>query len=229
MCDTKRTSDAPARAVMAVLLFAVLAAGSGCATSRGILNINIEPHKNPDSGKAVKIARVTDIRAFEEKPRDPSIPSLKGAEIDDKSITSRAIARKRNTYGKALGDVLLPEGSTVEGLIGDVVANSFRDAGYNVLRRDDPGYANALPVEVDVEQFWSWMMPGFWSLSLECESRVKIKAPVAPFENGGKVRGYVILHTQGAGSRQWQNTIEKGIADLGKNITERLTTGRVAE
>ena len=82
----------------------------GCATTRGVMDVQEEVSANPETGIAVKFARVTDARRFEIDPRQADIPSLKNDEIDDPAITSRAIARKRNSYGKALGDILLPGG-----------------------------------------------------------------------------------------------------------------------
>ncbi|WP_336605487.1 hypothetical protein [Stutzerimonas stutzeri] len=67
-----------------------------------------------------------DERTFESKPRSAGIPSLKGGEINDTSITERAFARKRNGFGKALGDVVLPSGRTDSQLVGSVVAMPTR-------------------------------------------------------------------------------------------------------
>ena len=191
----------------------VILLGSGCATNRGILDVRINGIQNPDSGPAVTIVRVTDNRVFEAAPRTPSVPSLKGGEIGDKAITSRAIARKRNAYGKALGDILLPEGRTVENVVREALVKSFREAGYRVIedaaRSEDKD--KAMRIEADIEQFWSWFTPGFWAVSLEFEAKVKIKGDVPPFKNGETVRGHVQLHTQAAGPRAWLNTINKGI------------------
>ena len=96
---------------------ALLLLVSGCATNRGIIDVRVTPTPDPQGKVMVKIVRVTDQRTFELRPDVASIPSLKDGQIDNKAITSRAIARKRNGYGKALGDILLPEGRTVEDLV----------------------------------------------------------------------------------------------------------------
>jgi hypothetical protein len=206
------------RIVGMVMLAGLL--GTGCATNRGILDVKVTEPQNPASGKAVVIARVTDNRVFELAPKEASIPSLRGGEIADKAITSRAIARKRNGYGKALGDILLPEGRTVEALVREALVKSFREAGYRVVDGADKG--NAVPIEADIEQFWSWMTPGFWAISLEFEAKVKIKGDVPSFKNGETVRGYIELHTQAAGTGAWQNTINKGIAVFVEEVKKRL-------
>lgn len=73
--------------------------------------------------------RVTDRRVFEADPDDPSTPSLKGGEIHNTATTSRAIARKRGGFGKAWGDILLPEGRTVAHLMEEALTRAFQDAG----------------------------------------------------------------------------------------------------
>jgi hypothetical protein len=164
---------------------------------------------------------VTDKRVFEAAPRTPPVPSLKGKEIADKTITSRAIARKRNSFGKALGDILLPEGRTVEDLVREALTISFRDAGYCVLDGTTPS-GDVVPIEADIEQFWAWFTPGFWAVSLEFESKVNIKGNVSPFNDGETVHGNVKLHSQAANTKAWLNTINKGIEAFVTEVKQRL-------
>ena len=89
---------------LACLLLATTAL-FGCATSRSVVDIATPAVAN-GNGQKVFIS-VLDERRFELKPQVPEIPSLKEGEITDKSITERAIARKRNGYGMGLGDVKL--------------------------------------------------------------------------------------------------------------------------
>ena len=113
---------------------------------------------NPIQGREVKIVRVTDRRTFQLKPSDPSTPSLKDGQIDNPAITSRAIARKRSGYGKAMGDILLPEGHTVEQLVGTALTRGLRGAGYRVLLQGQEGYEQAVPLEADIRRFWTWIL-----------------------------------------------------------------------
>jgi len=210
------------------LFSSVLLLSSGCASSRGTLDINVQPVLNPTSGTAVRIVQVRDMRVFEKEPKEPFTPSLKDGAIEDMSITSRAIARKRNSYGVAMGDILLPEGRTVAGLVEEAVGRSFRESGFIVRHRDDAGYGDALPVEIDIDQFWGWARWGFWTFSFEFESRLNIKAPLKPFEQGETVRGYAHFARPAGGSSVWQGVIDEGIADLITNIRARFTAERTA-
>ena len=93
---------------------------TGCATNRGTLEVNAQHQyvSNPQSNHKVYIRNVVDNRVFEASPKEPSTPSLKYSEqITDKLIKERAIARKRNGFGQALGDILLQAGNTVGALL----------------------------------------------------------------------------------------------------------------
>lgn len=86
---------------------------TGCATSRGLIQLPAKPpvataNSQQSSQHTAVIVLVEDDRIFEEAPKTPDIPSLKGglaqATQDEKAC---AVARKRNGYGQALGDILL--------------------------------------------------------------------------------------------------------------------------
>ena len=188
------------------IVISILLLGSGCATNRGILDVKVDVPQSPSAGKTIAIVRITDLRQFEEAPSNASIPSLKADDIEDSAIKARAIARKRNSYGKAFGDIVLPEGRTIEDLAKEALTRAFIEAGYRVV--DDPTSSkNAIPIEADIEQFWSWMTPGFWTLSLDFEAKIKIKGDIKPFKEGETVRGHVRLHTQAASTNAWLKTM----------------------
>src|SRR6266852_9143453 len=74
---------------------------SGCAVTRGIIDVRPQIVPAPTTGRIVSLSSIEDRRHFEAAPEDPSTPSLKDGRIDDTLITARAIARKRNSYGMA--------------------------------------------------------------------------------------------------------------------------------
>src|SRR5262245_65653082 len=104
----------------------------GCAINRSVLKVQVQPSTDPASGQEVSIMKVTDNRIFELKPAKPSTPSLKAGDVTNKAITSRAVARKRNGWGMTMGDILLPEGRTVEDLVKEALTKAFRESGYKV-------------------------------------------------------------------------------------------------
>ncbi len=109
------------------------------------------------SAPAVVIRSVSDERHFEVAPRNPSTPSL-GPDGGDASVEARAIGRKRNGYGAAVGDVLLAPGQTVEGLMREHIVSAFQQAGVSVI--DESAATPETPrVDVRIERFWTWLHP----------------------------------------------------------------------
>ena len=81
---------------------------SGCVTGRRSLSLPVSTHDAPSATRGqVYIATVTDNRHFENKPSDPSIPSIDG-DVTKLSAAEkdRMIGRQRNTWGKAMGDIV---------------------------------------------------------------------------------------------------------------------------
>jgi hypothetical protein len=152
------------RAPLAIAAMALLAA---CAVNRTEITIPPPASTQPAGGVVAVVVDPVDARKFEVAPATPSIPSLKDAsQIGDVQITSRALARKRNTYGAAMGDVLLAPPQTVSSLVGGAVKAGLRDSGYRILEPNDPGYDSAPKVNVRIVEFWTWVTPG-WSIKLD--------------------------------------------------------------
>jgi len=150
----------------AFVAFAVLAAG-GCATSRSEVALAMPAAAPSAAGKPIVIGSVKDQRAFEQAPSDPGIPSLgfEGASQATAETKLRAIGRKRNGYGMALGDVLLQNGQTVESVVRDNVTAALQQSGYKVV--PSAGASASTPVvDVTIRKFWSWLQPGFWAITL---------------------------------------------------------------
>jgi hypothetical protein len=210
------------RCALLIPAAAALLLATSCASTRGVIDYPLPTSQDLGEGPAVRIGNVVDARGFERNPSDPSIPSLKDGEIEDRAITSRAIARKRNGYGKAMGDILLPEGRTVVELASAAVVRGLREGGYRVLAQGDAGYDDATPIDVEIRKFWMWFTPGFWAAHLEFRSALGLRGPIPPLAGGAEAVGYVRLATQAATSRAWTNTLDRGLADLNVKIVELL-------
>ena len=153
-----------------ITLSLVMISLTGCATSRGLVTLNTPQQVNQSETlkHTAVIKIVEDDRHFENRPTSPSIPSLKGgldkATEEDKA---RAIARKRNTYGKALGDILLREG-TVSSVVQDRVVSALNQAGYKVIPTSVENDRKAdLVISVQINKFWSWSNLGVLSTEIE--------------------------------------------------------------
>lgn len=155
-------------------LIGMVALLAGCATSRSVVDVSPsigEPASAtvPQNGKAVYINSVNDKRAFQESPSTPDIPSMDPAKPHTDAIKPRAIGRKRNTFGKALGDILLKEGDSIDALTAQAIRQAFIDKGYKVLDKSDQVTPSTYIVNADVDKFWTWMNPGFWALTISAD------------------------------------------------------------
>lgn len=210
-------------AAWAVLLSSAILAG--CATSRSEVKIGAPEavaSAPVTQSRAVVIRSVRDARNFQDNPSDPSTPSLGfgGATQAPEAIKARAIGRKRNTYGQALGDVLLEDGQNVTGVVRDNVAAAFRQAGYRIAPDLASAGATPLLVDVDVKKFWAWITPGFWSISLAAQVETDVT-----ISDGGR-RSTISVRTED--SRQmvpegaWVEIVQKALAQYRAEAAKRF-------
>ena len=206
--------------VRKILAVAALVLLAGCATNRAEVDV-LRPGDTqtpaPSNGKKVYISAVDD-RVFQIKPSSSDIPSLKYDEINDKSITERAIARKRNNFNMAIGDVLLPEGRTVSELVGNAVATAYRQAGYEVV--SSPGARDVSEVKVNIIEFWSWYSAeGVLDKVLRNKSLLQIKAPGTPVQT---VKTLVSENVKVATDTDWKTITESGLEAITQETLKQL-------
>lgn len=207
------------RLLAGLLIIAVL---TGCATSRGVVAPQMSAGANPQQGVAVRIVTVEDKRSFQVEPKEPSIPSLMDNNIGDKDLKSRAIGRKRNGFGKALGDVILPEGQSVSGLTEKTIARTLRDAGFRVVTPTDPDYDQAIPVTAQIDKLWAWFRPGFWAVALESNYDITVDGNVPGLQTAPKLTGESRTTMQLATGSDWTKVIEDSLANFSGKLKEKL-------
>lgn len=202
---------------------------AGCATSRSEVALHsptvVAPAATANAEeRVVVIGTVTDERTFEQAPSDPSTPSLGfgGADKATADIKARAIGRKRNSYGKAMGDVLLQSGHTVEGEIKENLTAAFTQAGYQVKDPSDAGPA-ALTVDVHIKQFWSWFTPGVFTITLSSNiaTDLAFKGAQAPMA----VSTHVEDSYGGATETNWIEITDKGLDAYRAEVVHRMQGG----
>jgi hypothetical protein len=193
--------------------------GGGCASYR-TLDVKVPVPPNPTEGKAVVIVRVTDRREFAPARKlatdttSPSQDVFRKGDAGNTNITARAIA---------FGTYLLPEGRTVEDLVGDILTTSFREAGYRVVDRGSAVRENAIPVEADIEYFWCGWKAEVVAYALMFGARVKVSADLPGLRRGEPMDARLTLHTANArAAGNWLKTINKGIEAFVKEMKLRL-------
>jgi hypothetical protein len=207
----------------------VVAALAGCATSRSEIRLTSPPPSpRADSGVELVIRSIEDARVFEERPPHPGTPSLGwgGAAAAPPEVKARAVGRKRNAYGRALGDVLLQQGETVVEVLRQNLVAALANAGYRVVDASRASPA-ALQMDVRIEKFWAWFQPGFWQITLNGDIATRLN-----FEGHNQPHLVSVAaqdKRQAAHDRAWVEILDMALAQYRAAVaTEAANFPRVA-
>ena len=134
------------RIIFILLIGSIAATTSGCVTGRRSIALEVPAATTvvaPANKGVVAITSVTDQRAFQNKPDDPSTPSIDGDVTKvSKDTLKTMIGRQRNGWGKAMGDIELAEGDTVESRMQALVAEGFKRRGYSIADSPTCAFSN---------------------------------------------------------------------------------------
>jgi hypothetical protein len=214
------------------LLFpAAFAIGLAACSPHLVVNVEAPASAPPETVALAKIVEIRELRHFEAAPKDPSTPSLAQAEmLDDPAIVARAIGRRRDAYGAAAGDVLLPEGRTVIDLMRAVTTKALESDGYRVVDQSSPQYAQAAPLAVDIEQFWEWNGPSGLGVQMEFKGIVTMRSAeligTEPAIASGYARAYgAVLLT----NNDRLDLFQRGMNDLAQNMSAKIKAPAAAK
>lgn len=204
----------------------VLLSMSGCAATRSYMRLDVPAatEATSSSGKVVVIDHITDKRRFEADPDDPSTPSLKKGSKYALTAEGReqAIARKRNGYGHAWGDILLKPGQTVDTITRQLLTAAFVQRGYTVLDAARAPH-DATRVSAEVRQFWAWLTPGFWSATIEARVTTLLKIDSPKGHRQVLVKGYGRNSIQTGREANWQLAYHRAFEDYLKQFDDAAT------
>ena len=199
-----------------LLAFCVISL-TGCATNRGYLGIQVPANTltNPN-GKQVYIRSITDSRMFQDKPKSADIPSLGFGGLDKATpeMKNRAIARKRNGFGKAYGDILLKEGQSVQSVIYEATRNSLYSLGYDVVSDPKEAKPDAIIMDISIDKFWAWFMPGFWTISIKSEITTINTITMPDKDKPITITASSHNYCQVANEANWQKTLRLVVDDF---------------
>lgn len=214
---------------MRALLFAVISSLvlCGCAATRSEISLDRRMTDNStshaSSKKSVFIRNISDHRVFEKSPPSPNIPSLGSEESPEtvSSIQAHAVARKRNSYGRAMGDVLV-KNETVSDIIRSSVTSAFIDEGYRIVGdlRDEEN--QPLVVDVNIKKFWAWFKPGFLTITLNADIQIDL------IVTDGQKSFIVATHSQSnhgaATDGAWREIINRALDDFHIEARSRISS-----
>ena len=209
-----------------MIVIAIL--GTGCAATRSEVKlaspVAAPASTGPATGKVVVIRSVTDARVFEQAPRDPSVPSLGGEGAGNASADTkaRAIGRKRNAYGMAMGDVMLEPGKTVEAVVRENLATALGQAGFQV-RDSAAGGGAPLMIDVRIRKFWSWLTPGAFTMTVEALIETDLTpAGAAPIAVNVRSSDARMMVTDGA----WIELVDKALQEYRVQVAAKAGAWR---
>ena len=175
---------------------------------------------------AVFIDKYTDTKRFATNASTPDQPTYNPrAGLDD--AKSRIIARKRDVFGKALGDILLKDNLTTEKLVRNIVAQSFVDAGYNVVTEDPEN--KAIKCNITVNKLWGWTSPGFWSIGIVTNTELTIDLS---YENKpDSIHTYQKEETRGVfvASKDLKITFKNNFFSVKQDLTDKIRKSPISK
>ena len=98
---------------------------------------------------------------------------------------------------------------------------AFIKSGYEVVRAGGPE-EGVIPVEVVISQFWGWVTPGFWVITMSARSDIK----VAITDGTGRVSVSSLVETNksamAAGDAAWLASFKRNADDLVADLVAKL-------
>ena len=158
-----------------------------------------------------------------DKPPTPDIPSLGqgGVLKHSTELRSRAIGRKRNGYGKALGDVFLEEDNSVQNLVINTLTNVLNKYGYKIYDINLFYPPDTTFIDITINEFWSWIDIGFWSIGIEAKIDTYVSITYEDNKTisiSARTSNRVMAATDSA----WKETIDLVLQNYKKNAVEEL-------
>jgi uncharacterized lipoprotein YajG len=207
----------PSRTLALILIALGL---TGCVTGRRTFDLPVTTQAAPAAMiGSVYIASITDDRVFQNKPSDPSTPSINGDVTTlNAQQKDQMIGRQRNAYGQALGDISLPSGDSVTTRVRLLVEQGLIRSGYRVS--SNPNAPNS--ISVSIKDFWSWATPGFWSMGFEAKITCTVSTTGAGEVRTQTVKGYGSNRGQVAKDENWQQAFEPAFDDFMAHFAEAV-------
>ena len=203
---------------LTTILFLVLL--TGCVLGRRTIDLPIQSLSTGTEQKSeIFIGDIKDNRAFQNKPSDPSIPSIDG---DVQSLTppekGMMIGRQRGGFGNAAGDVALPANDSVVMRTRHLLEEGFKSRGY-IITSDATAPTSA---SATINKFWAWFTPGFWTITFEAHVNYTIRLTKPEGPSTIILQGYGRNQGQVASDANWQLAYQRAFQDFLSKLDARL-------
>jgi hypothetical protein len=191
---------------------AVVLVAASCGGGSGLVleaKYPTEPQTlEPDTGLTVRVVSVTDGRQFEDEATKLSQEAVWGEMLVDRS---RIVGAREK--GKALENIQLAAGQSIEAIVQDIIEVAFRQAGYRVV---DEGEAD-LTVQATVSRFWTWMTPEAMTMRVESSMQVSVMVSAPGGQSAFEVAGYHDSRDVGKSPESYRFAMNEALFDLYTN------------
>lgn len=150
---------------------------SGCATNTSNLHVDtridyVASSKPTTDAPTAYISDIQDGRKFVDRTGYPGNPTPAISSAEERA---RSVGRKRNGFGKALGDFKLKDGQTVQGIVREILDDALIDSGFNVIHDSATVTKDTLCLNVTITKYWTWIDLGFWQSDFVTDIATDIK------------------------------------------------------
>ena len=194
---------------------------TACGPRQATINITETPKIHTSSTKniTVHIINITDSREFVLNSDNPTLPQLATVKDIGPVITSTAAAQIRDSIGNVIFDIFTEK--KITDIVKSAVEESFERAGYNVSN----SATNAIPVDVNITQFWSYNTVGAWAMYyFHFDISVEITGILPVLKEQQRYSSNIKLRSAWARTPQsFKNTISKGMDKFIRDLATQLS------
>jgi len=219
------TARHPIRGLAVFALSVTIAAlfGAGCASRPvGTLSPGFAPGANPSLGKAVRVGTIRDQRRFRPLTTRGLEPSLNAPWLDDPDIRAHAVGRRRVRGDVVSGVVSLVPETTVASLVEQALVDALRAAGYRVVGPEADDYAEAIPFDANIENFWLRQRDAIHVTAVDVRADVIVRADLPGLQRGHRIAVHAVSSRGGGATGVMERGIDQALADVSARLQRRL-------
>ena len=207
------------------LLLAIFAAFMLCGCAPKGIFVSLPDEQAPSSiSKKTKIyiESVKDVRAFENDPKQASIPSLYKHNVNEVSAKEKQkyIGRTRNGYGKGLRNVILENKQRTTSVVRARIEDAFRSNGYQVIKNENEIDKDTISVNARIVKFWSYISLGFSKVGLNMDIDTLLSVKDKEIKTDLKRSEFYFLVTNDDFSNIIKTSLKEYKEKLAKQISE---------
>ena len=205
-----------------MMLLSTCALITGCAisdsgetpnTNETVFQDNLQSQK-----KTIYISSITDVRKFQEKSEDRSIPVLDVTKYDK----SKVIGKKRSSIGLSIGTLYLDDNQTVTDFIKESFIKAAKQSGYTVIQNKAKIDENTVRADIQIVRFWTWHSNGVWDIDIKAEIENTITLKNNDKTEKLKVKGSGIVEKPIGTDKAYNAAVDTARDNLVKDIRSKL-------